>query len=157
MPSKVGKAAALMFAGAGLAVFGGMVVFFRAAAIRDGLALEYPKDSATQIATLLTTAKVSALVVGLIEAGLWIWMALSCRAGQAYARILSSVFFAIGCLPLIDDVRIVTSGDHLPVSGGVFGGTSSLLAAIVAIAGWICGLVAIVLLWNRDSSRYLSS
>jgi hypothetical protein len=156
MPPKVRKAAELMFVGAGLAVFGGIVLIVRATAIRNGLIQDYPKDSAAQINSLLTTAKVSGIVLGLIEAGLWIWMAFACRAGQAYARILSTIFFAIGCLPLFEDIGILTSTNHAPSSGGIFGGTSSLLAAIVAIAAWLCGLLAIVLLWNKESSKYFS-
>jgi hypothetical protein len=81
------------------------------------------------------------VVVGLIAAGLWIWLARSCLAGKSWARIVSTVLFAIS-----------TIGVFVSIGGGAL--TAGNATRIYGFVVWIIGLVAIVLLWQRASSDY---
>jgi hypothetical protein len=69
---------------------------------------------------------------------LWLWMAWKCRAGRPWARVLSTVLFAVA-----------TIGTVIALAGST--GAWGLLGAIVS---WFIGLAVIVLLWQRSSSFY---
>ncbi len=81
------------------------------------------------------------VVVGLIGIALWLWMAQSNKAGKNWARIISTVFFAI---------------DTIGAIGGLAGGRDlrrrrepDLLARRLAHRRG-----AIILLWQRSSTEY---
>jgi len=83
-----------------------------------------------------------------ISAGLWFWMAISCRQGKNWARITSTVFFAIDCVLLL---VVIAAASKLAGTAGVG------LVVGSAVLQWLIGLVAIVLLWMRPSSAYFSA
>lgn len=66
----------------------------------------------------------------------WLWMAWKCRAGRAWARDLSTVCFGLATIVTL------TSGPY------------STWGLVGAIVGWLLGLGAIILLWQRSSSSY---
>lgn len=69
---------------------------------------------------------------------LWLWMAWKCKAGRRWARVVSTVLFAIATWGTISLRSGSTDG------WGVLG----------ASVGWLIGLAVIVLLWQRSSSYY---
>jgi hypothetical protein len=78
---------------------------------------------------------------GIVGASLWLWMARKNRAGRSWARVLSTVFFAfltLGMLAVISQ----------PV--GVAG-------KILPAAEWVVGVVAVVLLWQRESGGFFTA
>jgi hypothetical protein len=79
--------------------------------------------------------------LAVIAAGVWIWMARSCRAGKSWARTVSTVLFAIS-----------TIGVFVSVGGGSL--TAGAATRIYGFVVWIVGLIAIILLWQRASSDY---
>ena len=81
------------------------------------------------------------VVAGIIGTAVWLWMASKNNAGRRWARILSTVFFALLSLGML----------------GVFAGQIPLDSKILPVAQWLVGLVAIVLLWQRESSEYFSA
>jgi hypothetical protein len=78
---------------------------------------------------------------GVVGASLWIWMARKNKAGRRWARGLSTVFFAIYTVSL---VAIIPQ----PVAVG---------NKIVPVAEWLVGLLAIVLLWKRESGDFYTA
>ena len=94
-----------------------------------------------QVVDLAHVEVVALVVGGLIAAGLWIWLARSSRAGKSWARVVSTVLFAISTISAFVSVggRALTTGDATRIYGFVV---------------WIVGLAAIVLLWQRASSDY---
>ena len=84
---------------------------------------------------------VALVLVGLIAAGLWIWLARSCRAGKSWARIVSTVLFAIS-----------TISAFISIGGGALAAGDA--TRIYGFVVWIIGLVAIIALWQRASSDY---
>jgi hypothetical protein len=94
-----------------------------------------------QVADIAHVALIAFIVVGLIAAGLWIWMARSNGAGKSWARITSTVFFAIATIDAFAGLR----GGVLAAGGGI---------RIYGFVVWIIGLAAIILLWQPASSNY---
>jgi len=138
-PPSVTRAAWLMYAGAAVGLLGIVVSLVTLGSLRSQILQANPSLTASQVTTAEHVGIGLAIAGGLIGAALWVWMAQSCRAGKAWARILSTVFFGIDTLTVIASFARVTSGD----TGRIFG-----------LAGWLIGLAAIILLWQRDSSAY---
>ncbi len=110
----------------------------------------YIADHATRNGKRLTAAQVAdtyhaelvvLVVVGLIGIALWIWMAQRNKAGKNWARITSTVFFALDTLGAIGGLA----------GGSLSGGNVNRFYGLVV---WVIGLVAVVLLWQRQSSEY---
>jgi hypothetical protein len=72
---------------------------------------------------------------------LWIWMAQMNQRGRNWARITSTVFFALATLSAI---------------GGLAGGTLSggSINRFYGLLVWVIGGVAIILLWRPSSTEY---
>jgi protein-S-isoprenylcysteine O-methyltransferase Ste14 len=69
---------------------------------------------------------------------LWLWMARKCKAGRPWARIVSTVLFGLGTVATLLSL----------------GTTTGFWALAGMIAGWLAGLGATILLWQRPSSWY---
>ena len=96
--------------------------------------------SASQLRPLIITVWV---VVGLVVIALWLWMARADGQGRNWARILSTVLFALATLQLTGIFRT-------PVSHAGFG--VEVLGLLGAVLPWLVGLAAVWLLW-RPASR----
>jgi len=133
-PQSIRRAARLMYAGAGLALvqaIAGMAVLVGARALaRSSPEVRYARGLVF-----------SYVLVALIAAVLWLWMAWASRRGRSWARILSAVLFALATLVLI--ASLVTPGN---ASG-----------RLVFFVGWVIGLFAIIAQWQRTSSEYYSA
>jgi hypothetical protein len=137
-PQSVIRAARVMYVGAAASLVGIVIDFFLRHSIRTAIIQHNTKLTAAQVNDTYHTELVVLVVVGLIGAGLWLWMARSCLAGKSWARITSTVFFAIATI------------DALAGAAMANGGSTRFYGFIV----WIIGLVAIVFLWQRSSSDY---
>jgi hypothetical protein len=72
---------------------------------------------------------------------LWLWMARKCKAGRPWARIVSTVLFGLGTVATLLSL----------------GTTTGFWALAGMIAGWLAGLGATILLWQRSSSGYFGA
>jgi hypothetical protein len=79
---------------------------------------------------------------GLIGAALWLWMAQSSKAGKNWARIVSTVLFAIETINVVAGASAISSG-----------GASRIFSIVV----WLIGLGAIIFLWQRSSTEYFKA
>lgn len=82
--------------------------------------------------------------------GLWAWMAWKNRRGRSWARIVSTVFF--GLLSLYALVCVI--GLVMAISEGNAGGASFIADEVLIILAWCAGLIAVVLIWQRESGQY---
>ena len=78
---------------------------------------------------------------GLVGATVWLWMARKIKAGSSWARILSTVFFAFLTLGMV----------------AVIAQPVGIAGKILPAAEWLVGVVAIVLLWHRESSGFFAA
>jgi hypothetical protein len=79
-----------------------------------------------------------AIVSGLVGVGLWLWMSWANKEGKNWARVLSTVLFALATLDLF----------------GVFSQPKTALGLIFPLVTWLIGLGVIVLLWRPESSQF---
>ncbi|WP_446226051.1 hypothetical protein ACTWPB_13915 [Nocardia sp. IBHARD005] len=94
---------------------------------------------------LLVYASVGGAVVSsLVTAGLWVWMALVCRAGKNWGRITGTVFFGLNAL--------------FYVFGTVMAFVTSTvgIALVFSTVTLAIGLAAVILLWNGRSGPYFA-
>lgn len=137
MPNTVKLAVNLMFAGMALALIHIAVGLTEVNKITDHL-----KDLGYAQTTIDNDKNVfvaTIVVGGLIGAGLWLWMALACRAGHNYARIVSTVFFGIGVLGSLSNLGT----SWVPAIDKVF-----------SVLTLLAGLLAIIFVWNKQSGPY---
>jgi hypothetical protein len=144
-PPSITRAVRVMYVGAVASVIGIIVDLTTYSSLQNAIANRKRKNGQplthSQVVNLAHVEVVVLVVVGLIAAGVWIWMARNCLAGKSWARITSTVLFAIS-----------TIGVFVSVGGGAVaaGGATRIYGFVV----WIVGLIAIVLLWQRTSSEY---
>lgn len=137
MPNSVRIAVNLMFAGLAIGLLNMIIGLTQIGAVKSHLeSLGY---SETTINSDKGVFVASAVIGGLIGAGLWLWMALATRGGHNYARIVSSVFFGIGVLGSISNLA----------SGWI-----PAVDKIGSVATLLVGLLAIIFVWRGESGPY---
>jgi hypothetical protein len=85
------------------------------------------------------------IVGGIVVAALWTFMAMSCRVGKSWARILSTVLFAIYT---VYATEIVIGFDRVNPPGAVH---------VYTVIMWLIGLTATILLWGHTASGYFAA
>lgn len=140
-PQPVRTAVIAMFVGAAAEVAQAITVLAAPHAIKAAIVRARPGLTAHQVSLAQNAAVIESVVVALIGAGLFIWIALSCRGGRNWARITGTVLCALGVVSLLAGLRMAS------------GGADRIVSAIAVLAG----LVAVILLWQRSSSRFFSA
>jgi hypothetical protein len=131
-----------MYVGLAASLIGIIIDLTTLSSTRSEILRRNPSFTTAQVNTAEHVEIGFLIVGGLIGAALWLWMAQSCKAGKGWARVVSTVFFAI------DTVSVLVGAT------GVQGGG---LARFYGFVVWVIGLVAIILLWQRSSSDYFRS
>lgn len=85
-------------------------------------------------------------VLGVIGAGLWIFVARGSRNGRDWARTTASVLFGLDTLALLIG----------PPDMGIRGPEATISRVFVGIV-WLIGLMAVVLLWQKGSSAFFKA
>lgn len=155
-PKPVLNAFYVMIAGAvvqGLAI---LVTFLQLDTLREEIRTSVlegdPNASEDFIDGAVAGAVVFTVVLGLVYAGLWVWMAYKNRAGRNWARITATVFFGFQTLSTL--VTLALAASDAAGGNSLTAGSSTVPGTIATILLWVIGLIAIVLLWNRLSSDY---
>src|ERR1700742_1996052 len=141
-PQSVLRAVRVMYVGLAASLLGILVDMTTLSATRSEIIKQNPKFTTAQINSAEHLEIGLFIPGGLIGAALWLWMAQSCRAGKAWARVVSTVVFGI------DRLSVLAGAATVPGGG---------LTRIYGFVTWAIGLVAIFLLWQRSSSDYFRS
>jgi hypothetical protein len=148
VPQSVTRAVQVMYVGALASLVGVILDLLTRHSLRT-----YISEHATRNGKRLTAAQVGdtyhaelvvLVVVGLIGIALWIWMAQMNKRGRNWARVTSTVFFALNTLGAIGGLA----------GGAVTGGSVNRFYGLVV---WVIGGIAIILLWQRTSSEYFKA
>lgn len=157
-PPAMRRAMLFMYAGAGVSVIAGFVTglslrSFITSVVNNS---STPSNPAVlqDIGNLLVVA---GIVVGIIDGGVWLWMAWKTGAGRNWARTLSTVFFALACLDLVGGLfnlvgahsATTANGTTITLSTGFI--MTDVITSLVQVG---IGLAAIILLYQRDSSQF---
>jgi hypothetical protein len=145
IPPSVARAVQAMYLGAVASLVGIIIELLTRHSLRTFIANHATRNgsrlTAAQVADTYHAELVGLVVVGLIGVGLWIWMAQANKAGRTWARITSTVFFALDTLAAIGGLA----------GGALSGGSVNRFYGLVV---WVIGVVAIVLLWQPTSTEY---
>ena len=139
LPSTVKNAYYLMLAGAVLSVVSLVVGLGSKAQMRTAVENASPTLTPDQVNTAVNAGYAVAIVVGLIGAGLWVWMAFANKAGKNWARITGTVFFGLATVSLLASLA-----EH----------STTAAAKGLGALGWLIGLAVIILIWNKASTAY---
>jgi hypothetical protein len=131
----------LMYAGAVVSAVSLVVGLATVGSLRTALHKSQPTLTPTQLHDLQTVVVVGSIAIGLISIGLWVWMALMNKAGKSWARIVATVLFGLDTLFLL--LGVARAG----------AAASSLVSVLI----WLIGLGAVILLWRKDSSEYITA
>jgi hypothetical protein len=151
-PDTVQNAFRLMLAGAALQVIGIISAVAQIGTIRSMIrdrVAERSDASSVDVPTLVNVSIATVVVVGLIGAGVWIWMAFANRAGKNWARITSTVFFGIATLSLLSNLAVRASDSTMSV-----GSSGTTVGTVLNVLMWLVGLATIIFLWHRRSGPY---
>jgi hypothetical protein len=138
-PQSVIRAARAMYAGAAASVIGIVIDLLMRHTIRAAIIAHRGKMTTAQVNTSYHAELAVLVIVGLIGAGLWLWMARGCLAGKSWARVTSTVLFGLNTLSVI-----------IGAAAAPGGGLTRLYGVVV----WVIGLIAVIFLWQRASSDY---
>jgi O-antigen/teichoic acid export membrane protein len=137
-PPSVLKAVKLMYAGAAVSTVSLIVSVILPLADIAGskatLKKDHPSLTTAQVNQAFTLGIAIAIISGLLDG---MWMARANGKGKNWARITSSVFFALATVSLFSVLN-----------------APSVLGVIFAVALWVVGLGAIILLWRKESSDF---
>ena len=139
-PASVVMAVRLMYAGAAVSALSLIVGLVTIGSLRDSLHKAQPSLTPTQLHNLQTVVVVGSIFIGLISIGLWVWMALTNKAGKPWARIVATVLFGLDTIFLLLGIA----------QAGAAAGT------LVSILTWLIGLGAVIYLWRKDASAYFN-
>ncbi len=142
VPQSITRAVQLMYAGAVASLIGIIIALTTLSSIKSQIISKNPTLTTTQVNNAEHVAIGILIASGLIGAALWLWMAQSCKAGKNWARITSTVLFAIETVNVLAGAAAVASG-----------GASRIYSIVV----WLIGLGAIIFLWQRSSTEYFKS
>jgi len=141
-PASVLTAVKLIYAGAALSLVGIVVTLTQKDAIRKMIAANNPKLTQSQLDVAMNVGLTFGVILGLLGAGLWLWMASANKKGYSWARVVSSVFFGIDTLYLLYVL---------------FAAGNPAIQKVAALLLWLVGLGAVVFLWRSDSSAYFNA
>lgn len=142
VPQSITRAVQLMYAGAAASLIGIIIALTTLGSIKSQIHSKNLSLTATQVNNAEHVAIGVLIASGLIGAALWLWMAQSSKAGKNWARIVSTVLFAIETINVVAGASAISSG-----------GASRIYSIVI----WLIGLGAIIFLWQRSSTEYFKA
>ncbi len=130
----------VMYAGAVVSVIGGIIFILTKSATKTAIQKRYPHYSAHTVSTLTNAGVIIGLVISLIGAALFIWIARSSKSGKNWARITGTVLFVLSVLIMVYNFLTVET---------TVTGILNLLISLI-------GLAAVTLLWLPRSNAFFA-
>jgi len=130
-----------MYAGAVASLVYAVVFIATLSATKSAIEKHSPQLTTSQVNGMQQILIASAIVDGLIAAGLWIFIAQACKRGRSWARITGTVLFGIATVSVLGELPI-------PVAAPV---------KILALVVWLLGLAAVIFLWRGTSSAFFKA
>jgi hypothetical protein len=154
-PRPIQQAVRFMYAGAAVSGISLLLSAIFSFSFKSGLVaanqanLADHKVTMSQINNFANEEIISQIVFGIIAIGLWLWMAKMNGNGRGWARIASTVIFALFTIETFITVN--------SIKGGVSVTASWLLSIALLLATWVVGGAVIALLWRPVSTAYFKS
>jgi hypothetical protein len=137
-PASVRNAVKVMYAGAVASLVYAIVFIATLSATKSAIEQHSPQLTTSQVNGMQQALITSAIVGGLIGAGLWIFIARACKRGRSWARITGTVLFGIDTVGVLGGLTIPFA---VPVK-------------VFALVVWLLGLAAVTFLWRGSSGAF---
>jgi len=137
-PQSVLNAVKLMYIGAAVSTVSLIISLIDISGTKAAIRKARPSLTAAQVNQLNTFIITLAIVSGVVGIALWLWMARANSQGRTWARILSTVLFALATLDLF----------------GVLSQPKTVLGLVFPLLTWLVGGGAVFFLWRKDSSEF---
>jgi hypothetical protein len=137
-PPSVLNAVKLMYVGAAVSTVSLVISLVDISGTKAAIRKARPSLTTAQVNQLNTFIITLAIVSGVIGVALWLWMARANSQGRSWARILSTVLFALATLDLY----------------GVLSQPKTLLGLVFPLLTWLVGLGAVIFLWRKESTEF---
>ena len=145
-PGSIATAVKLMYAGGALSLLSVVASFFMLDTIKETIEESMREADAnvsqSTIDAAYTVGMVSAVVLGILAVGLWLWMAWKNGQGRSWARIVATV---LGALNVLFTLIGFTQPGMTAVS------------AIISVVNLVLAVIILVLLWKKESSSYYAA
>ncbi|SDU08413.1 hypothetical protein [Jiangella alkaliphila] len=139
-PASIRRAVILMYVGAALSVLGLLFTLLARDSIRDAIEDNDSSLSADDVDAATNLIVGVGVVVGILGAALWLWMAYANKAGRSWARVVATVLGGLNILFTL-----------FSLSGG--GGLNIIINVVtIALAAYI-----LYLLYRPESSAYYAA
>ena len=144
-PPSIRTAVLLMRIGAGVALLSVVYTLVTLGSFEDDIKSDLAKAdstlSAADVDSAFTVLLVITIVLGLIGAALWLWMAWANGRGHRWARVVATV---LGVLNIVSSIYSLSVGQ------------TTVVPMILTVANLIIGLAALFYLYRPDSSQFFS-
>ena len=95
---------------------------------------------------------------GVVDVGLWVWMAMANRAGHHWARVTGTVFFGISTASVALSIALVPALNRVqqnlnPDSTTTIPANSAVTIGL-AVVSFLIGLYATVMMWNKSAKPF---
>ncbi len=137
-PPSVLNAVKLMYVGAAVSTVSLVISLVGISGTKAAIRKARPSYTVAQVNQLNTFIITLAVVSGVIGVALWLWMARANGQGRNWARILSTVLFALATLDMF----------------GVFSQPKTLLGLVFPVLTWLVGAGAVFYLWRPESTAF---
>lgn len=145
-PPSIKTAVTLMRAGAVVAVLGVLYSLLTLSSLKDQLKTELastePGYTASQLDTVFAVSVTVAVVLGLLGAGIWLWMAWANGRGRKWARIVATVLAALNALSLLFLVA---------------NGRATTISLLLSVVNFLIGITALFYLYRPDSNQFYAA
>src|SRR6266498_531773 len=139
-PASVLNAVKVMYVGAVASLVYAIVFIATLSATKSAIEKHSPQLTTSEVNGMQHALMTSAIVGGLIGAGLWIFIAQACKSGKSWARITGTVLFGIATVDVLGNIVVPEAA---PIK-------------IFWFVIWLIGLGAVVFLWRRSSSAFFT-
>ncbi len=138
VPSQVANAIRAMYVGAAATIVGVIIEIVTVGATKTAIEKRSHHLTSSQVNATEHVLIIGFVIGGLIALAAWIIIARACRNGSSTARIIGTVLFGLATVDAI---------------------VASAAPVAVAIKAWwpviwLCGLVAVIFLWQRASTAF---
>jgi hypothetical protein len=138
-PPPIRTAVRLMLVGAALSLLGLLLVPFETDTLRDAIEDSDGSLTASEVDTAVDVTVATIVVISLIGAGLWVWMAVKNGQGRSWARVVATI---LGGLNILSVLSGLVQGNTTPLSLAL----SLVTLALAAVILW--------LLYRPEASRF---
>jgi hypothetical protein len=139
-PEPIALAVKLMYAGAALSAIGALLTLLQRSAIEDSILDADSSLTESELDSAVAVAMAFGVVIGLIGAGIWLWMASANGQGKRWARTVATV---LGGLNVLFTLLGLAGMNSSTGPSNVIGVVSAVLAAVI-----------LYLLWRPESTRF---